>query len=66
MSYHFAYHHMSETICRSCGSEELHVKMVCGLCNQPINFACSHCGRIVDEKVHIDCRDAEFFLSTTS
>jgi hypothetical protein len=34
--------------------------------NQPINFACSHCGRIIDEKVHVDCRNAEFFLSTTT
>jgi predicted amidophosphoribosyltransferase len=62
----FAYHHMTETLCRSCGSEELHVKTVCGFCNQPINFACGHCGHIADEKVHVDCRNAEFFLSSTT
>ena len=60
------YFFMTETLCRSCGSEELHVKTVCGFCNQPINFTCGHCGYIADEKVHVDCRNAEFFLSTTS
>jgi predicted amidophosphoribosyltransferase len=57
-------HHMTETICRYCGSEELHVKTVCGFCNQPINFVCARCGYITDDKVHADCINAEFLLST--
>ena len=57
---------MTETLCRSCGSEKLHVKTVCGFCNQPTIYACGHCGHIADEKVHVDCRNAEFFLSTVS
>ncbi|MFL6316578.1 MAG: hypothetical protein ACJ73C_07565 [Nitrososphaeraceae archaeon] len=57
---------MTETLCRSCGSEKLHVKTACGFCNQPINFVCGHCGYITDDQVHVDCRNAEFFLSTTT
>lgn len=58
------YHHMTETICRSCSSEELHTKMVCGFCNQPINFVCGRYGYITDDKVHLDWINAEFLLST--
>jgi predicted amidophosphoribosyltransferase len=53
---------MTETICRSCGSEKLHAKIICGFCSQPINFECSHCGHIADEKIHVDCRNAEFLV----
>ena len=53
---------MTKTICRSCGSEELDVIKICGFCNQPLNFVCNRCGYIADEKVHVDCRNAEFFL----
>jgi uncharacterized Zn finger protein len=53
---------MTETICRSCGSEELDVTKICGFCNQALYLTCNNCGYISDEKVHIDCRNAEFFL----
>jgi predicted amidophosphoribosyltransferase len=56
---------VTETICRSCGSEKLHVKVICELCSQPINFECIHCGYITDEKVHVDCKNREFLLSAT-
>ena len=45
-------------------SEELHTKMVCGFCNQPINFVCGRYGYITDDKVHLDWINAEFLLST--
>jgi predicted amidophosphoribosyltransferase len=45
-------------------SEKLHVKLICELCKQPINFECSHCGYITDEKIHVDCKNTEFLLST--
>ena len=53
---------MTETICRSCGSEKLHVKIICELCSQPVNFECIHCGHITDDKVHVDCKNTEFLL----
>ena len=59
-------HYMTESICRSCGSEEMHIKKVCGFCKQPINFVCGRCEYITDKKVHVDCINAEFLLSTTS
>jgi len=49
--------------CRSCGSEKLNVKLICGFCGQLINFECSNCGYITDEKVHVDCKNTEFLLS---
>ena len=54
---------MTESICRSCGSEELDVIRICGFCKQALNLGCNHCGYIADEKVHVDCKNAEFFLS---
>jgi predicted amidophosphoribosyltransferase len=53
---------MTEELCRSCGSEKLHIKTICEFCNQPINFVCDKCGYITHERVHVDCRNAEFFL----
>jgi predicted amidophosphoribosyltransferase len=50
---------MTETICRSCGSE-LDITLICGFCNQALKFGCENCGHITDEKVHVDCRNAEF------
>ena len=38
----------------------MYIKAVCGFCKQPINFACGRCGYITDEKVHLDCINAEF------
>ena len=49
---------------QSLNSEELHTKMVCGFCNQPINFVCGRYGYITDDKVHLDWINAEFLLST--
>ena len=62
----YLYFNMTDAICRSCGSEEMHIKTVCGLCKQPINFVCGSCGYITDQKVHVDCINAEFLLSTRS
>jgi len=56
---------VTETICRSCGSEKLHVKIICELCSQAINFECSYCGYITDDKVHVDCKNTEFLLSAS-
>jgi hypothetical protein len=53
---------MPETSCRSCGSE-LAVIQVCRLCNQILKLACNTCGHISDEKVHLDCRKAEFLVT---
>ena len=57
---------MTDAICRSCGSEEMHIKTVCELCKQPVNFTCGRCGYITDDKVHVDCINVEFLLSTRS
>ena len=57
---------MAETICRSCGSESIHIKAICEFCKQPISFECGNCGYITDDKVHVDCINAEFLLSTRS
>jgi predicted amidophosphoribosyltransferase len=53
---------MTETICRPCGSEQLDVTKICDFCNQALYLTCNNCGYISDEKVHVDCRDAEFYL----
>ena len=55
---------MAETICRSCGSESIHIKAICEFCKQPISFECGNCGYVTDDKVHVDCINAEFLLST--
>ena len=55
--------HMTESLCRRCGAEDMHIKMVCEFCNQPIKFECGNCGYVTDEKVHVDCINAEFLLS---
>ena len=34
-------------------------------CNQPLKFGCQSCGNIADEKVHLDCRNAEFLVTNT-
>ena len=57
---------MAETICRSCGSESIHIKAICEFCKQPISFECGNCGYITDDKVHVDCINAEFLVSTRS
>lgn len=49
---------MTEAVCRRCGSD-LDVISVCKFCNQPLKFGCQSCGNIADEKVHVDCRNAE-------
>ena len=57
---------MADTICRSCGSESIYMKAICEFCKQPISFECGNCGYITDDKVHVDCINAEFLLSTRS
>ena len=55
---------MTVTICRRCGSD-LDIISVCRFCNQPLKFGCQSCGNIADEKVHVDCRNAEFLVTNT-
>ena len=55
---------MTETVCRRCGSD-LDVISVCKFCSQPLKFGCQSCGNIADEKVHVDCRNAEFLVTNT-
>ena len=31
----------------------------------PLKFGCQSCGNIADEKVHLDCRNAEFLVTNT-
>ena len=52
----------TEAICRRCGSELDITISTCKLCNQPLKFGCLSCGHIEDEKVHLDCRNAEYLL----
>ena len=53
---------MTETICSRCGSD-LEAISLCKFCNQPLKFGCQSCGNIADEKVHVDCRNAEFLIT---
>jgi len=53
---------MPDTNCRSCGSK-LEVNLVCKFCNQPVRLTCGICGYISDEKVHVDCMNAEFLVT---
>jgi len=53
---------MTETVCRRCGSD-LDVISVCKFCSQPLKFGCQSCRNIADEKVHVDCRNAEFLVT---
>jgi len=54
---------MTETICRSCGSEEPDVTKIGGFWNQCTKLAYkSYGGYSSDEKVHLDCRNAAFVL----
>ena len=55
---------MTETVCRVCGSE-LAVISNCKFCDQPLKFGCQSCGSLTDEKVHADCRNAEFLIANT-
>ena len=54
-----------ETICRTCGLE-LEAASVCRFCNQILKFTCKRCGYISDEKIHVDCRNAEFLVTSHS
>jgi transcription elongation factor Elf1 len=58
----FRSYNMTEAICRRCGSELDITISTCKLCNQPLKFGCLSCGHIEDEKVHLDCRNAEYLL----
>lgn len=52
---------MPETNCRSCGSDL--EAMSCNFCNQTLKLTCNTCGHISDEKIHTDCRNAEFLVT---
>lgn len=54
---------MAQTLCIKCGSE-LKVSSYCHLCQEPLIFACTSCEYITEEKVHIDCRNAEVLAKT--
>lgn len=53
---------MLDSKCRSCGCD-LEVISVCKSCYQTLKLACNACGYISDEKVHLDCRNAEFLVT---
>ena len=54
---------MAQTLCIKCGSE-LKASSYCQFCQQPLIFACTSCEYITDEKVHLDCRNAEVLAKT--
>jgi hypothetical protein len=54
---------MAQRLCIKCGSE-LKVSSYCHLCQEPLIFACTSCDYITEEKVHIDCRNAEVLAKT--
>jgi hypothetical protein len=56
---------MAQTLCIKCGSE-LKASSYCQLCHQPLIFACTSCEYITEEKVHIDCRNAEILAKTAT
>jgi hypothetical protein len=56
---------MAQTLCIKCGSE-LKVSSYCQLCKEPLIFACTSCDYITEEKVHIDCRNAEVLTKTAT
>jgi predicted amidophosphoribosyltransferase len=43
---------MAQTLCIKCGSE-LKPSSHCQLCQEPLIFACTSCGYITEEKVHL-------------
>ena len=51
-----------DTICRACGSE-FEALSLCQFCNEIIKYTCMTCGFISDEKIHADCRTAEFLIT---
>jgi hypothetical protein len=52
---------MGSTICIKCGSS-LAPFSYCELCKEPLNFKCSSCGFVTEEKVHVDCASANFLV----
>ena len=54
---------MAQTLCIKCGSE-LKASWYCQLCQQALIFTCTSCDYITEEKVHIDCRNAEILAKT--
>jgi hypothetical protein len=48
---------LGSTICIKCGSSLVPFSY-CELCNEPLNFKCSSCEFITEEKVHVDCVNA--------
>jgi hypothetical protein len=56
---------MAQSLCIKCGSE-LKVSSYCHLCKEPLIFACTSCDYITEEKVHIDCRNAEVLAKTAA
>jgi hypothetical protein len=48
---------MGSTICIKCGSSLVPFSY-CELCKEPLNFKCSSCGFVTEEKVHVDCVNA--------
>ena len=42
------------------------ISSYCQLCREPLIFACTSCEYITEEKVHIDCRNAEVLAKTAA
>ena len=56
---------MAQTLCIKCGSD-LKASSYCHFCQEPLIFACASCNYITEEKVHIDCRNAEILAKTAA
>ena len=54
---------MAQTLCIKCGSD-LKPSSYCQLCQEPLIFACTSCDYTTEEKVHIDCRNADVLAKT--
>jgi hypothetical protein len=53
---------MGSTICIKCGSS-IDPFSYCELCKEPLNFKCSSCGFVTEEKVHADCMNANSLVT---
>jgi hypothetical protein len=53
---------LGATICIKCGSS-IDPFSFCELCKEPLNFKCASCGFVTEEKVHVDCVNANSLVT---
>ena len=53
---------LGATICIKCGSS-IDPFSYCELCKEPLNFKCASCGFVTEEKVHVDCVNANSLVT---